>query len=192
MAFVQPKTPAAPRRDATAPKSIPDTRAAQNVARVFPKCCRSATRSVVCAALDFESAALYRDQISTLKQMQAHQFVAGRGADIDFVALVQDSGLSCVQVVSVRGGRNLGQRNHFPSQAEGCDAAEVMEAFLGQYYQERHPPAQIVMSHQPLDAELRAFIDTIREGGTPLVTGRIGLEAVRVANIIGEKIAQCQ
>lgn len=45
---------------------------------------------------------------------------------------------------------------------------------------------------KPLDAELRAFIDTIRNGGTPLVTGRVGLEAVRVANIIGEKIAQCQ
>jgi predicted dehydrogenase len=45
---------------------------------------------------------------------------------------------------------------------------------------------------RPLDAELRAFVDTIRENGTPLVTGRIGLEAVRVANIIGEKIAQCQ
>lgn len=42
---------------------------------------------------------------------------------------------------------------------------------------------------KPLDAELRAFIDTIRNGGTPLVSGRVGLEAVRVANIIGEKIA---
>jgi predicted dehydrogenase len=45
---------------------------------------------------------------------------------------------------------------------------------------------------KPLDAELRAFIDTIHNGGAPLVTGRVGLEAVRVANIIGEKIAQCQ
>jgi excinuclease ABC subunit C len=98
-------------------------------------------------ALEFESAALYRDQVSTLRQMQAKQFVSGRQADIDIVALAQEQGLSCVQVVSIRGGRNLGQRSLFPSQAEGREPDEVMEAFLGQYYQERHPPAQIIISH---------------------------------------------
>jgi excinuclease ABC subunit C len=104
--------------------------------------------------LQFEAAALYRDQISTLKQMQAQQFVAGRQVDIDFIALAQEQGFSCVQVVSIRGGRNLGQRNHFPSQAEGCQAEEVMEAFLGQYYRDRHPPAQVVISHRPPDPAL--------------------------------------
>ena len=53
----------------------------------------------------------------------------------DFVALAQDQGLSCVQLVAIRGGRNLGQRSHFPSQSEGVEAEEVMDAFLGQYYQ---------------------------------------------------------
>jgi len=105
-------------------------------------------------ALQFESAALYRDQISTLKQMQARQFVSGRQVDIDIIALAQERGASCLQVVSIRGGRNLGQRSHFPSQAEGCPAEEVMEAFLGQYYQERLPPAQIILSHRPQDLAL--------------------------------------
>jgi len=104
--------------------------------------------------LDFETAALYRDQINTLKQMQAQQFVSGRQADIDFVALAQDQGLSCVQVVSIRGGRNLGQRSYFPSQAEGCPAGEVMDAFLGQYYRERQPPAQIIISQRVEGLEL--------------------------------------
>ena len=109
-------------------------------------------------ALEFEAAALYRDQIGTLKQMQAQQFVSGRQADIDFVALAQEQGQSCVQVVSVRGGRNLGQRSHFPTQAENCPAEEVMEAFLGQYYQARQPPAQIVLSHAPQNPELLASV----------------------------------
>jgi excinuclease ABC subunit C len=105
-------------------------------------------------ALEFEAAALYRDQISTLKQMQAHQFVAGRQADIDFVALAQQRNLSAIQVVSIRGGRNLGQRSYFPSQAEGCGPQEVMDAFLSQYYQERLPPSQIVISHKPIEPDL--------------------------------------
>jgi len=108
--------------------------------------------------LEFESAALYRDQVSTLRQMQAQQFVSGRQSDIDFVALAQEQGVSCVQVVSIRGGRNLGQRSHFPAQAEGCAPEEVIEAFLGQYYQERNPPNQIVVSHDPPDRELLAAV----------------------------------
>jgi excinuclease ABC subunit C len=107
-------------------------------------------------ALDFEAAAVHRDQINTLKQMQAQQFVSGRQADIDLIALAQEQGLSCVQVVVIRGGRNLGQRSYFPSQAEGAEAEEVMEAFLGQYYQERQPPAQIVVSHPVTNLPLLA------------------------------------
>jgi excinuclease ABC subunit C len=104
--------------------------------------------------LDYEAAAMYRDQINTLKQMQAQQFVFGRQGDIDFIALAQEQGLSCVQVVVIRGGRNLGQRSHFPAQAEGAEAEEVLEAFLGQYYQERQPPAQIVISQPVANLDL--------------------------------------
>jgi excinuclease ABC subunit C len=104
------------------------------------------------ATLEYEAAAMFRDQINALKQMQARQFVSGRHSDIDFIALTQEQGQTCVQLVSIRGGRNLGQRSHFPSQAEGYTAAEVLEAFLGQYYQDRQPPAQIVIS-QPFENE---------------------------------------
>jgi len=96
---------------------------------------------------EYETAAMFRDQINSLKQMQAQQFVSGGQGDVDFIALAQEQSKSCVQVVSFRGGRNLGQRSHFPSQAEGRDAAEVLEAFLGQYYRQRQAPAQLVISH---------------------------------------------
>ena len=98
------------------------------------------------AGLDYETAALYRDRINLLKQMQAKQFVSGKQKDIDFVAVAQQQGRSCVEVASIRGGRHLGQRNYFPTQAEGRDSAEVMEAFLGQYFGDRSPPAQLVVS----------------------------------------------
>ncbi|MGD8347253.1 MAG: excinuclease ABC subunit UvrC [Lysobacterales bacterium] len=104
------------------------------------------------AELEYESAALYRDQISLLKQMQAQQFVSGRQKDIDIVGVVHENGRFCVEVASIRGGRHLGQRNHFPSQAEGRTAAEVMEAFLGQYYRDRRPPAQLIIS-EPVEKQ---------------------------------------
>jgi excinuclease ABC subunit C len=97
---------------------------------------------------------MFRDQINALKQMQAQQFISGRQLDIDFVALSDQQAQVCVQVMSVRGGRNLGQRNYYPSQTEGYTPGEVLEAFLGQYYQRRLPPADIVISHSLENEEL--------------------------------------
>jgi len=122
--------------------------------------------------LDFETAAVYRDQINALKQMQAQQFISGRQRDIDFVALAREQGASCIDVISIRGGRNLGQRNHFPAQAEGCEAAEIMEAFLGQYYRERHPPAQIVISEPIDDAGLLASVLSEKGGHKVAIQAR--------------------
>jgi excinuclease ABC subunit C len=107
---------------------------------------------------EYESAAMFRDQINSLKQMQAQQFVSTGQGDIDVIAVAQERGKSCVQLVSIRGGRNLGQRSHFPSQAEGRDASEVLEAFLGQYYQQRQAPSQIVISHPVTALELLSAV----------------------------------
>jgi excinuclease ABC subunit C len=114
--------------------------------------------------LEYESAAMFRDQINTLKQVQAQQIISGNQSDIDFIALAQQRGISCVQVVSIRSGRNLGQKSYFPSQADGCEAAEVMQAFLGQYYQQRLPPAQLVISHATDELELWSDVFSRRLG----------------------------
>lgn len=95
---------------------------------------------------DYELAATLRDQIRTLKEIQAQQYVAGASGDVDFIAVAQEQGKSCVQVLSFRAGRNLGQRSFFPGHADDCEATEVLDAFLGQYYQERMPPPQLVLS----------------------------------------------
>ena len=97
--------------------------------------------------MEYETAAMYRDQIKALQQVQAQQFVSEGRGDIDFVAVAEVQGKFCVQLVSFRGGRNLGQRSYFPSQSDGRESSEVMEAFLGQFYRERQPPAQLVLSH---------------------------------------------
>ncbi|MEE8339377.1 MAG: excinuclease ABC subunit UvrC, partial [Xanthomonadales bacterium] len=112
----------------------------------------------------YESAAMFRDQINALKQMQAQQFVAASRGDIDFIAVAQEQGKSCVQLVSFRGGRNLGQRIHFPSQAQGSEPGEVLDAFLGQYYQDRLAPTQLVLSHEVENQALLSQVFTEKAG----------------------------
>lgn len=116
------------------------------------------------AVMEYETAAMFRDQINTLKQMQAQQFVSGRQRDIDFIALAREQGQSCVQVVSIRAGRNLGQRSYFPSQTQGFKARQVMAAFLGQYYQQRLPPAHLVVSKEAKNTSLLAAVFSARAG----------------------------
>jgi len=95
----------------------------------------------------YEQAAQYRDQINHLKQMQARQFVSAGNGDLDIIALARAQRGCAIEVISVRGGRSLGQRDYFPTQAEGHSDAEVLHAFLGQYYRERKPPPELIISH---------------------------------------------
>lgn len=113
---------------------------------------------------NYELAATVRDQIRTLKEIQAQQYVAGAAGDIDFIAVAQEQGKSCVQVLSFRAGRNLGQRSYFPSHADDREAAEVLDAFLGQYYQERLPPPLLVLSHAVENQFLLAAVFTEQAG----------------------------
>ena len=100
----------------------------------------------------YERAAGFRDQINHLKQMQARQFVSAGNGDLDIIALARLQRSCAIEVISVRGGRSLGQRDYFPSQAEGHTDAEVLHAFLGQYYRERKAPPELIISH-PLEQE---------------------------------------
>jgi excinuclease ABC subunit C len=95
----------------------------------------------------YEQAAHYRDQINHLKQMQARQFVASGNGDLDIIALASRQRSCAIQVISVRGGHSLGQRNYFPAQSEGHTEADILQAFLGQYYRERLPPPELIVSH---------------------------------------------
>ncbi len=115
-------------------------------------------------ALKFEEAALHRDRINTLKKMQAQQFVSHGSGDIDVIALARDQDQSCVQVMTFRGGRNLGQRSYFPTQTAGAEDGEVMEAFLGQFYRERMPPDDLLLSHELPSRDLFAEVFTERAG----------------------------
>ena len=101
-------------------------------------------------AQDYERAALYRDRIRALSQIQAHQDINLPGlADFDVIAAYQAGGQTAVQVFFFRGGRNYGNRSFFPKHDTQVAAADVLTAFLGQFYAAHVPPPLIVVSHKP-------------------------------------------
>ena len=112
----------------------------------------------------YEQAAHYRDQINHLKRMQARQFVSAGNGDLDIIALAKLQRRCAIEVISVRGGRSLGQRDYFPSQSEGHSEAEILQAFLGQFYRVRIAPPELIISHSIEQQELFESVFSERSG----------------------------
>ena len=114
-------------------------------------------------ALDFEAAAIYRDRIRALTQIQAHQDINVETiGEADIIAAHQDGGTTCVQVFFYRAGQNYGTRTYFPNHAKTIPADEVLEAFIGQFYADKKPPKLVLISHALPNQELVRQALTIR------------------------------
>lgn len=98
-------------------------------------------------ALDFERAARLRDRIRAMNQIQSHQGVNPTTfADADVFAAFSQGGETCIQVFFFRAGQNWGNKPYFPKHDRELSTAEVLESFVGQFYDERPTPHLILLS----------------------------------------------
>ena len=105
--------------------------------------------------LDFEAAAIYRDRLQALAQVQSHQVVNTRVIEeADVWACHFDQGAFCLQVFFFRTGQNWGNRAYFPRADRDMNESEVTGAFLAQFYDDKPVPRQVVVSHEPPEREL--------------------------------------
>ena len=97
--------------------------------------------------LDFEAAAKYRDQLiglRTIQERHGSQF----SSDMDVVCIVNDADTHCIELVFVRGGKQVGSETFFPKNAKNDSCEEVLSAFLPLYYLGTKTPKEIVLSHK--------------------------------------------
>ncbi|NOX09271.1 MAG: excinuclease ABC subunit UvrC [Gammaproteobacteria bacterium] len=105
--------------------------------------------------MEFEQAAHYRDQISNLRKIQEKQYISREAGDMDIVVCSKEGGQVCVQVNYVRGGLNLGNQSFYPALPVQIETeAELLSAFLGQYYLSHTIPAEIMLNAMPEDQGL--------------------------------------
>ena len=108
-------------------------------------------------AMEFERAAALRDRLRALTFVQGSQSVNPEGvAEADVIALHVDGGQACVQVFFIRANQNWGNRDFYPRTGAGADATEIMQAFVGQFYDNKEPPRQIILSDAIEDVDLMA------------------------------------
>lgn len=86
------------------------------------------------ARQDYETAALYRDRVATLRRIQERQYVSTGKGEADIVAITTAQDMACIKVGYVRGGLNLGDKTFFLKIGAAARDSDVLGAFLSQYY----------------------------------------------------------
>jgi excinuclease ABC subunit C len=104
--------------------------------------------------LEFEQAAVYRDQIQRLRAVLEKHCVEGEKGDVDIIACAAKADLACVQVFFIRNGQNLGNRQFFPKMGNDNDSGLILQAFISQYYLDKTVPHELIVSHPPPEAPL--------------------------------------
>jgi excinuclease ABC subunit C len=117
-------------------------------------------------AMDFEAAAKLRDRLKAMSHIQSSQGVnPATFEEADLFALHSEGGHTCIQVFFFRAGQNWGNRPYFPRHDPDLPLGEVLESFVGQFYDERTPPSLILTSEALPDSTLLAEALATRAGG---------------------------
>ena len=128
---------------------------------------------------DYEQAAVYRDQIASLRHVQERQYVSGESGDVDIIACVVSGGIACVQVFFIRQGINLGNKHFFPRIPVDSQVTDVLSAFTAQYYLAHPVPERLLLNAAIEDAALLEQVLGERAGRKVSVSHRVRGEKAR-------------
>ncbi|MDO9440710.1 MAG: excinuclease ABC subunit UvrC [Beijerinckiaceae bacterium] len=100
-------------------------------------------------ALEFERAARLRDRIAALSAIQGEQGINPKTVEeADVFAIVEQAGQFCIEVFFFRTYQNWGNRAYFPRADRSLGEAEVLDAFLAQFYSDKPPARLVLLSHE--------------------------------------------
>jgi excinuclease ABC subunit C len=98
--------------------------------------------------LDFEKAAIVRDRIKALSQIQSSQKVNQTNLeDADVISIFKDSGKSCIQVFFFRSKQNWGNQAFFPKHDPDEKTESILSSFISQFYENKSIPSLIVTNY---------------------------------------------
>jgi len=134
----------------------------------------SADMSDAAEAMEFERAARLRDRIRALSAISMESQINPETVDeADVFAVHAEGGQACVQVFFFRAGQNWGNRAYFPRvntvveeehEAAFGEGGVILDAFLGQFYEDKPIPRLILLSHDVPNRGLLEEAFTLKNG----------------------------
>ena len=105
--------------------------------------------------LDFEKAAVARDRIKALTQIQTSQKINQTNlSEADVVSIYKESGKTCIQVFFFRSKQNWGNQAFYPKHDSDDDVREIITSFLTQFYENKVVPSMIITNTEVKDLKL--------------------------------------
>ena len=105
--------------------------------------------------LDYEKAAIIRDRIKALTQIQSSQNISSTNLNnADVISISQEASKSCIQVFFYRSKQNWGNQSFFPSHDDSHSEEEVLNSFISQFYENKNVPAEILINKKIKDINL--------------------------------------
>jgi excinuclease ABC subunit C len=105
--------------------------------------------------LDYEKAAIVRDRIKALSQIQSSQKINQTNLnEADVVSIFKDSGKTCIQVFFFRSKQNWGNQAYFPKHDPDEKLEKILSSFLSQFYENKTIPSLIITNHDVSEKSL--------------------------------------
>ncbi|MDX1796430.1 MAG: excinuclease ABC subunit UvrC [Hydrogenovibrio sp.] len=149
--------------------------------------------------MEFEKAAVYRDQISALRSIQSQHLINQPGnQDTDVIALANQANQVCVSLMMYRGGNLWGSQNSFPKVSAEDSEDEILSAFISQHYLDLPAPAVILLEHKLKDqAELASLLSeqkerkiSLRQPNTKVFKGLMELAKTNAMSGLKQRMTQ--
>ena len=117
--------------------------------------------------LDYEKAAVYRDQIQAIeKVVERQKIISDDRQDSDVIAMARSKGEACVQVFFIRSGKLIGREYFILEGTEAEENSEILEEFIKQFYsQAAHIPNKVMLPEEVEEARIiKEWLNTRRGG----------------------------
>lgn len=142
--------------------------------------------------LEFEKAAKLRDQVLAIENvMQRQKVLNSDGMDQDVIAVVKDERGAAIQMLYIRGGKLIGQRQFFLDGSKEAAPTEAVGEFVKQYYAEAPDvPREVLL---PVEIEERGIVETWlrqRKGKAVTVTVPQGGEKLKLLEMAANNAEQ--
>ena len=142
--------------------------------------------------LEFERAAILRDQIVAIEKVHEGQKVLQlSNENVDVIALAQQGRDAWVEVFFIRLGKLVGRENFLMHRAEGDEPAEVLGAFVKQFYSANpYVPRRVLLQYLPQDlAAIEVWLRSKRRGAVQLHVPQRG-EKRKLVQMVAQNAAQ--
>ena len=104
---------------------------------------------------NYEKAAMIRDRIKALTQIQSSQQINKNNFNnADLIVAFQKNNITCIEVFFYRSKQNWGNQAFFPKHDKDDNLDEIIYSFLTQFYENKIPPEEIILSKNIKDLEL--------------------------------------